>query len=231
MPKVLISDKMSPKAAEIFRTRGIEVDEITGKTPEELKAIIGDYDGLAIRSSTKVTPEILEAADKLFSQIGFDGVSVNDVAVEARVQQGPRPLGGHRAVEQGPHQIEVIGPEGVHPLGLRLGELPVQDTGDHRVVGLVLLPPCGLPEVEYRIACLRRPGARQREHLREADIHVGLGLGFEGLLDFGQGSDYSRRGLAVRARTLVVVVVRDFGFGVAGCLLLPMKPPLWAGWL
>ena len=50
MPKVLISDKMDPQAAQIFRDRGIEVDEITGKTPEELKAIIGNYDGLAIRS-------------------------------------------------------------------------------------------------------------------------------------------------------------------------------------
>ena len=51
-PKVLISDKMNPRAAEIFRERGCEVDEITGQTPDELKAIIGDYDGLAIRSST-----------------------------------------------------------------------------------------------------------------------------------------------------------------------------------
>jgi hypothetical protein len=59
-PKVLISDKMDPKAAQIFRERGIHVDEITGKTPDELKAIIGDYDGLAIRSSTKVTKDILE---------------------------------------------------------------------------------------------------------------------------------------------------------------------------
>ena len=49
-PKVLISDKMDPNAAAIFRERGIEVDEITGQTPDELKAIIGDYDGLAIRS-------------------------------------------------------------------------------------------------------------------------------------------------------------------------------------
>ena len=61
-PKVLISDKMDPNAAAIFRMRGCEVDEITGKTPEELKAIIGQYDGLAIRSSTKATKEIIEAA-------------------------------------------------------------------------------------------------------------------------------------------------------------------------
>src|SRR3546814_16396457 len=53
MPKVLISDQMGPKAAQIFRERGIQVDEITGKTKDELIAIIGQYDGLAIRSSTK----------------------------------------------------------------------------------------------------------------------------------------------------------------------------------
>ncbi|MCA3254389.1 MAG: phosphoglycerate dehydrogenase, partial [Alphaproteobacteria bacterium] len=65
MPKVLISDKMSPKAAEIFRARGIEVDEITGKTKDELIAMIGQYDGLAIRSSTKVTKDVLAAAANL----------------------------------------------------------------------------------------------------------------------------------------------------------------------
>ena len=42
MPKVLISDKMDPKAAQIFRERGVEVDEITGKTPDELKAMLLD---------------------------------------------------------------------------------------------------------------------------------------------------------------------------------------------
>src|SRR3546814_3639538 len=64
MPKVLISDKMDPKAAEIFRSRGVEVDEITGLSKEELIKIIGDYDGLAIRSSTKVTADVLEAASR-----------------------------------------------------------------------------------------------------------------------------------------------------------------------
>ena len=62
MPKVLISDKLSAAAVEIFRSRGIEVDVKTGLTPAELRAIIGEYDGLAIRSATKVTREVLEAA-------------------------------------------------------------------------------------------------------------------------------------------------------------------------
>ena len=60
--RVLISDSMDPKAAAIFRERGIAVDEKSGLSPEELKAIIGDYDGLAIRSATKVTKALLEAA-------------------------------------------------------------------------------------------------------------------------------------------------------------------------
>ncbi len=87
MPKVLISDKMSPKAAEIFRARGIEVDEITGKTPDELKAIIGEYDGLAIRSSTKVTREILEAATNL-KVVGRAGIGVDNVDIPAASAKG-----------------------------------------------------------------------------------------------------------------------------------------------
>jgi D-3-phosphoglycerate dehydrogenase len=79
-PKVLISDQMDPNAAVIFRERGCEVDEITGKTPEELKAIIGQYDGLAIRSSTKVTKEILEAATNL-KVIGRAGIGVDNVDI------------------------------------------------------------------------------------------------------------------------------------------------------
>lgn len=87
MPKVLISDKMDPKAAEIFRARGVQVDEITGKTPEELKAIIGEYDGLAIRSSTKVTKEILEAATNL-KVVGRAGIGVDNVDIPAASAKG-----------------------------------------------------------------------------------------------------------------------------------------------
>jgi len=79
-PKVLISDKMDPNAARIFEERGCDVDVITGETPEELKARIGDYDGLAIRSSTRVTPEILEAATNL-KVIGRAGIGVDNVDI------------------------------------------------------------------------------------------------------------------------------------------------------
>jgi D-3-phosphoglycerate dehydrogenase len=87
MPKVLISDKMDPKAAEIFRARGVEVDEITGKTPEELAAIIGQYDGLAIRSSTKATKAILDAATNL-KVIGRAGIGVDNVDIPAASAKG-----------------------------------------------------------------------------------------------------------------------------------------------
>ncbi|MFL6772011.1 MAG: phosphoglycerate dehydrogenase, partial [Sphingomicrobium sp.] len=86
-PKVLISDKMDPKAAAIFRERGIEVEEIAGQTPEELKAIIGQYDGLAIRSATKVTKALLEAADKL-KVVGRAGIGVDNVDIPAATARG-----------------------------------------------------------------------------------------------------------------------------------------------
>jgi D-3-phosphoglycerate dehydrogenase / 2-oxoglutarate reductase len=87
MPKVLISDKMDPRAAQIFRERGVEVDEITGKTPDELKAIIGQYDGLAIRSSTKVTKDILEHATNL-KVVGRAGIGVDNVDIPAASAKG-----------------------------------------------------------------------------------------------------------------------------------------------
>jgi D-3-phosphoglycerate dehydrogenase len=85
--RVLISDAMDPKAAAIFRERGIKVDEITGKTPDELKAIIGDYDGLAIRSSTKVTKEILDSATNL-KVVGRAGIGVDNVDIPAATARG-----------------------------------------------------------------------------------------------------------------------------------------------
>src|SRR6195952_3768176 len=87
MPKVLISDKMDPKAAQIFRERGVEVDEITGKTPDELAAMIGEYDGLAIRSSTKVTKAILDAATNL-KVVGRAGIGVDNVDIPAASARG-----------------------------------------------------------------------------------------------------------------------------------------------
>ena len=64
-PKVLISDELSPAAVDIFRQRGVDADLKPGLKPAELRAIVGGYDGLAIRSATKVTAELLAEAKNL----------------------------------------------------------------------------------------------------------------------------------------------------------------------
>ncbi|WP_343560195.1 phosphoglycerate dehydrogenase [Kiloniella sp. b19] len=86
-PKVLIADKMSPKAEAVFRERGLDVDVKTGLSPEELMAVIPQYDGLAIRSATKVTSDILEAADHL-KVVGRAGIGVDNVDREAATKKG-----------------------------------------------------------------------------------------------------------------------------------------------
>jgi D-3-phosphoglycerate dehydrogenase len=87
MPKVLISDLMDPKAAEIFRANGVEVDERPGLDKEGLEAIIGDYDGLAIRSATRVSAELLDAAPRL-KVIGRAGIGVDNVDIPAATARG-----------------------------------------------------------------------------------------------------------------------------------------------
>ena len=87
MPKVLISDNMSAQAADILRARGIDVDVKTGLKPEELKAVIGGYDGLAVRSSTKVTADVLANANGL-KVIGRAGIGVDNVDVAAATSRG-----------------------------------------------------------------------------------------------------------------------------------------------
>jgi D-3-phosphoglycerate dehydrogenase len=87
MPKVLISDKLSSAAVQIFKDRGIETDVKTGLSPEELTAIIGQYDGLAIRSNTKVTAALLAAADNL-KVVGRAGIGVDNVDIAAATARG-----------------------------------------------------------------------------------------------------------------------------------------------
>ena len=62
MPKVLISDALSLAAVQIFKDRGVDVDVKVGLPKDELKSIIGRYDGLAVRSATKVTADVLAVA-------------------------------------------------------------------------------------------------------------------------------------------------------------------------
>jgi D-3-phosphoglycerate dehydrogenase len=87
MPRVLISDALSPRAVEIFAERGVETDVMTGLSPDELKKIIGKYDGLAVRSATKVTKALLEHAVNL-RVIGRAGIGVDNVDVPTATQRG-----------------------------------------------------------------------------------------------------------------------------------------------
>ena len=88
-PRVLISDELSDAAVQIFKDRGIEVDfqPTLGKDKDKLAEVIGQYDGLAIRSATKVTPTILEAATNL-KVIGRAGIGVDNVDREAASKKG-----------------------------------------------------------------------------------------------------------------------------------------------
>ncbi|MDR3494237.1 MAG: phosphoglycerate dehydrogenase [Ancalomicrobiaceae bacterium] len=88
-PRVLISDQLSPTAVQIFRDRGLEVDYLPslGKDKEKLAEIIGNYDGLAIRSATKVTAKLLERATNL-KVIGRAGIGVDNVDIPAATAKG-----------------------------------------------------------------------------------------------------------------------------------------------
>jgi D-3-phosphoglycerate dehydrogenase len=86
-PRVLISDKLSPAAVQIFKDRGVEADVNTGLSKDELIKIIGDYDGLAIRSATKVDKDVLAAAKKL-KVVARAGIGVDNVDIPAATAAG-----------------------------------------------------------------------------------------------------------------------------------------------
>ena len=85
--KVLISDNLAPIGEKILKEAGLEVDVKTGLPPEELKAIIPQYDGLVIRSATKVREDIIEAATKL-QVVGRAGIGLDNVDIPAASQKG-----------------------------------------------------------------------------------------------------------------------------------------------
>ena len=85
--KVLISDNLAPVGEKILREAGLEVDVKTGLPPEELKAIIADYDGLVIRSATKARADIIEAGIKL-KVIGRAGIGLDNVDIPAASAKG-----------------------------------------------------------------------------------------------------------------------------------------------
>lgn len=88
-PRVLISDALSPAAVQIFKDRGIDVtfDAGLGKDKDKLAAVIGDYDGLAIRSASKVTAKLLDEAKNL-KVIGRAGIGVDNVEIPAATSRG-----------------------------------------------------------------------------------------------------------------------------------------------
>jgi D-3-phosphoglycerate dehydrogenase len=88
-PRVLISDALSPAAVQIFKDRGIDVDfqPNLGKDKEKLAEIIGEFDGLAVRSATKVTSKILDRAKKL-KVVGRAGIGVDNVDIPAATAKG-----------------------------------------------------------------------------------------------------------------------------------------------
>lgn len=89
MPRVLVSDELSETAVQIFRDRGVEVDYLPklGKDKDALAAVIDQYDGLAIRSATKVTEKLLERATNL-KVVGRAGIGVDNVDIPAASKKG-----------------------------------------------------------------------------------------------------------------------------------------------
>ncbi len=85
--RVLISDQLSPAAVEIFKSRGVSVDVRTGLSKAELLDIIGDYDGLAVRSATKADADVI-AAGKNLKVIGRAGIGVDNVDIPAATRSG-----------------------------------------------------------------------------------------------------------------------------------------------
>jgi D-3-phosphoglycerate dehydrogenase len=86
-PRVLISDQLSDAAIGIFKERGVDVDFRPGLDKDELARIIGEYDGLAIRSATKVTAKLLESATRL-KVVGRAGIGVDNVDIPAATARG-----------------------------------------------------------------------------------------------------------------------------------------------
>jgi D-3-phosphoglycerate dehydrogenase len=87
MPKVLIADKLSPAAVAIFKERGVEADVLPGMSKEELLKVVDQYDGIAIRSATKITAEVIKAAKKL-KVVGRAGIGVDNVDIPAATAAG-----------------------------------------------------------------------------------------------------------------------------------------------
>jgi D-3-phosphoglycerate dehydrogenase len=86
-PRVLIADQLSPAAVAVFKERGLAADVKVGLAKEELERIVENYDGLAVRSATKVTAKVIAAAQKL-RVVGRAGIGVDNIDVKAATARG-----------------------------------------------------------------------------------------------------------------------------------------------
>lgn len=109
MPKVLIADKLSPSAVDVFRQRGVDADYEVGLSPEELKNKLPGYEGLVVRSATNATADILSAADGL-RVIGRAGIGVDNIDVDAATQRGVVVMNtpGGNAITTAEHAISLM---------------------------------------------------------------------------------------------------------------------------
>ena len=87
MPRVLIADEVSEVAVQAFAERGIEVSVQPGLAPEALAEIIGDFEGLVVRSATRVTAELVDRAARL-KVVGRAGTGVDNVDMNAATKRG-----------------------------------------------------------------------------------------------------------------------------------------------
>lgn len=124
MPRVLIADQLSPAALAIFRERGIDAEVKTGLRKDELLQIVADYDGIAVRSATKVTGDVIKAATNL-KVVGRAGIGVDNIDV-------PAATAGGVIVMNTPHGNSITTAEHAIALMMALArELPAANASTH----------------------------------------------------------------------------------------------------
>ena len=172
-PKVLISDALSPAAVQIFKDRGVEVDfqPNLGKDKDKLAEIIGNYDGLAIRSATKATAKIIDKATRL-KVIGRAGIGVDNVEIPAATAKGiivmNTPFGN--SITTAEHAITLDAGAGARnsagrrlDAGRQVGEEPLHGRRDHR-------QDAGRDRLRQHRRDRRRPRARPAHEGRSRSI-------------------------------------------------------------
>lgn len=85
--KILVADPISPKGVELLKNQGFDVVEAYGSTPEQIKELIKDAEGVIVRSETKITSDVLANAPML-KAVGRAGVGVDNIDVPAATEKG-----------------------------------------------------------------------------------------------------------------------------------------------